>query len=228
MTGCCRTAPFTLVLSLIFSTATSNTRGQADSTNELARHWFGFFLGIDNSVPRTALRPASELPTSLVDSVQSISAFSGVGFSFGIVDEIEATKHWTFRALGALSFNRYGLDYYYVNGATEQVPLEHTDLYLALHIKYCHSASEKGPYVALGPTVNYRLTNGGDLGRTLFGIDGGIGWLIPFPFIVVAPEVRFNYGLNDLLYERGTVYTEVINGLWVNTWSFRLCFRARS
>ncbi|MDX2359981.1 MAG: outer membrane beta-barrel protein [Crocinitomicaceae bacterium] len=122
---------------------------------------------------------------------------NGLGYRFGLFTNVRLGKRFSFAPKVELSFNASQLDQDGVSYEVNPMNLEFIG-----HLKFKFFKSKFSPYIIAGPNVRIPINSG----RTNFlptkrdiAIDVGIGLDIPIFKLKIAPEIRYSFGLMDIM-----------------------------
>lgn len=202
------------------------TCGQADAPWFPPAFQFGTFAGADYCMLAPWQTDEEEMPSTFRDSISSVATVPEPGFSFGGIYERSIKKNLSLRVLGTFSSLTGSMDYHFVDGTVERVSTERTELGLTVQPLVCPTVRGKvRPYMALGGSVGYSPDKDGSLERIAWRLDFGFGVGFPLAGAQCRVEVMAAKSLNDLLIRNGTVYTETLERLELNTFSLRIAFQ---
>jgi len=118
----------------------------------------------------------------------------------------------------------------------ETISVKGTTVSMALPLLIRLSSGKLAPYIALGPSFNYMLSQNGTsadqlpVKKSLFMGNGGLGLDISLMKSgwVLSPELKYSAGLNDINSSTSTtVYSAALGSLKKNTFSLNLYLRKR-
>lgn len=200
--------------------------GQTDSPCFPPAFQFGTFVGAHYCMLAPWQWDEEEMPSTFRDSISSVATVPEPGFSFGGIYERSIKKNLSLRVLGTFSSLTGSMDYHFVDGTVERVSLERTELGLTVQPLVCPTVRGKGrPYMALGASVGYCPDKDGSLERIAWRLDFGGGVSFPLAGAQCRVEVMAAKSLNDLMIRNGTVYTETLERLELNTFGLRIVFQ---
>ncbi len=189
---------------------------------------FGFSIGYNSS----ALRVVKQPYFSQNDTVLEINPRSGPGFNIGIVSNVLLFKYVDLRFTPQLSFTDRGLNYIFKDAADNtDRPIESTYLDFPLSIKVRSIRHRNvGFYVIGGVKYSYdvisqkKVTKGEDpfdvttrkvkLNNTDFSYEWGFGWDLYYQYFKFSPEIKFSYGMNNLLKKEDHRYSRPLDQLF--------------
>ena len=171
---------------------------------------YGFTLGTHTSSLR--IKFSEEFTSSRFDSVANIVAPNGFGFSIGFLANLRAAQYLDVRVMPKVGFYQYSVDLQDANAETPDrnyfADFTTIDLPLMVKFKSQRRKNFRMFYVAgVTPTIDVtgkkqRQENSED-GLRLTGdnlsMEVGFGTDIYFPLFKFSPEIRYSYGLVDVL-----------------------------
>lgn len=200
-----------LALLLIFGLG-QQTQAQNNPTDNLINYdeqWihYGFLLGIHSS--KYVIKHSEFFTSPAMDTVHSIVPGNLGGFKLGFVINMRVAKYLDFRMIPTVGFYENDLSYRITDGSTIRELKDQTMVELPLLLKY--KSARRGNlamYTVFG--INPSLEASGksdeqDVGQKLelrnwnLAIDVGVGLDIFYPFFKFSPEIRYSYGLRNML-----------------------------
>jgi len=175
------------------------------------------------------------------------SGFVGVasntapGFDLGVISQVNLGNTISIRPAATVSFGNTDIDFQTrpVTGGpivTETVPVKGTFVNLALPLIIRLSSKDIAPYIALGPSFSYLLSQDAASGdilpvkKSMFLGNGAIGVDINLlkSGIVLSPELQYSAGFSDIKDNASTTtYTRALSSLKRNAFTFNLYLRKR-
>jgi hypothetical protein len=219
---------------------------------------FGFSLGINaldfeiehwnpiGANPKT-WDESGRFITEKVISVDSTNIVRGdvkkliPGFTVGIVTNLRLNEYFDLRFLPGLSFGErkiyYNIPVHDINNSetSEYYSIKSTFLDFPLLVKYkSKRMNNQRPYVIAGPAYRVDISKTGeeDLVRLKPGnwyVEAGIGWDSYLQFFRLSTELKFSFGLNDIL-DKGPkstqlqVYTNSVSSMTSNIFTLSFHF----
>ncbi len=216
----------TLFALLFSSTLMIKAFGQNNPSDNLINYedqWihYGFFIGVHSS--KYVIKYSDAFVTPAMDTVHSIIPGNFGGFKTGFVINMKLTQYLDFRLMPSVGFYENGLTYRYTNGATLQGAIDATMVELPLLLKY--KSARRGNiamYMVFGVNPSLEAVGKGDeeeikesleLKNWNVAIDVGVGLDIFYPFFKFSPELRYSYGLRNMLHEPGNKFSEGLSRL---------------
>lgn len=142
------------------------------------------------------------------DSLSVAESPRAPGFTLGIVTNVHLGRHLDFRFLPSMSFAERGLTYTSFSDSVFNQSVESVNLELPFLLKYKGEPwGDVRLYAVGGVKYSYDLASNASarnaeglvkVGRNDISIEYGIGIEIFFPMFILAPELRFSNGLNNV------------------------------
>ena len=181
---------------------------------------FGFTLGLSHT--KFSIN-YSELFNSQNGIDQILSKYEP-GFNVGIILDLRITENTNFRITPSFNFTDYKL--YYTNSNIETTrPNNSTGISsfeLPMYLKYRSDRINNGrTYLLLGGNFIIdmgsieQLTVASDLQfqKINYSIDIGWGIDIYFAYFKFSPEIKYSYGLHNILVDQDNIYSNMIERL---------------
>ena len=168
---------------------------------------YGFLLGFHSSKFR--VQYADQYATPKFDTLHSVIPGNLPGVKIGMPVNLHLFQFLDFRVIPTVSFYEYDLTYRYTNRTELRYIKDATIVELPLLLKY--KAQRRGNYAmylvgGLKPSFEWvgTVEKGDtstklDLKKTQVSIDLGVGFDIYFPMFKFSPEIRYSYGLRNML-----------------------------
>jgi len=191
---------------------------------------FGVELGYNTSNFKVTLSNVYTT-TSLVKTAQS---YNGPGFTLGIISDLRLWRYLDLRFIPDLSFGDKSL-HFLTPDSTVIKDIQSTYIDLPLDLKY-KSLPYKDVrfYIFAGASysIDFSSTSKARLAENLVKIspddvsaEYGLGMEIHLPLVIISPEIKFSYGLiNVLTPNSDLIYSTVLQGLRVRTVLFSIHF----
>ncbi|WP_421764563.1 porin family protein [Ekhidna sp.] len=168
---------------------------------------YGFLISVHSS--KYMIRYSEEFTSPAMDTVHSIIPGNLGGFKLGFVINMKLAEYLDFRLLPTVGFYENDLSYRFTNGTTQRELKDATMVELPMLLKY-KSARRGNIAMYLVAGINPSLEASGkgdeqDIGQKLelrnwnLAIDVGVGLDIFYPFFKFSPEIRYSYGLRNML-----------------------------
>ena len=168
---------------------------------------YGFLLGIHSS--KYVIRHSEFFTSPAMDTVHSIVPGNLGGFKLGFVINMRISKYLDFRMLPTVGFYENDLTYRFTNGISQRELKDATMVELPLLLKYKSARrGNLGMYMVGGINPSFEAAGKGDeedVGQKLelrnwnIAIDVGVGLDMYFAFFKFSPEIRYSYGLRNML-----------------------------
>ena len=224
----------TVLVCLLFPLFSQAQRGSFNYDNKFSKknYYFGITLGANISRYRV------EKHQTLVgnDTITSINAVYGPGFNLGIVANIKLGKSFDFRFfLPTVSFADRRLDYGLTTGGIETKKIESVFLEFPIHVRYKSKPYKDfrvfvvaGGKYSIDLASNSRAQKAEDLVKVLqhdFAIEFGAGFQVFFPYFILSPEIKFSYGVMDILSrDDDLIYSSTVDKLFSRGFAISLHF----
>jgi hypothetical protein len=202
--------------------------GQDDHAASAPVHTFGFFFSPALCYANPEWPDVSDLPATYADSIPDFLDSPQAGFSLGVLWEHEVKGPLSVRVLPTLLLLNGNLNYAYPDGRAGEVPLERTEAALSAQLL----VGGKLPggaraYMGLGPMIGCDLATDPAAQRIALRWDLGGGVEFRVATFQMGVEVCGSWQPRALPVEPGVVApTRLVEGLYWNTQSLRLVFKA--
>ncbi|NQZ78264.1 MAG: PorT family protein [Ekhidna sp.] len=208
---------FTLFIGLSFSTKAQNN--PTDNLIHFDDQWihYGFAIGVHSS--KYMIRYSDAFVSPAMDTVHSIIPGNLGGFKLGFVINMKLAQYLDFRIMPTVGFYENDLSYRFTDGVTQRELKDATMVELPLLLKY--RSARRGNlamYMLAGINPSLEASGKGDeqdvaerleLRNWNLAIDVGVGLDMYFAYFKFSPEIRYSYGLRNML-------TDNINDFNVN------------
>lgn len=178
-----------VIVFALFALATGSLCAQkaASSTEDKPKFiTFGFSAGINRSnlTIRTNDRETGDIT-------------NGLGYRMGVTSNFRFGDHFSLAPKAELSFNTTRLERDEISYKMNPISLE-----LAGHLKYKFFGGRFSPYVLAGPNARIPISSG----STTFtnkdvALDLGVGLDVPIFRFNVSPELRYSFGIKEMMEE---------------------------
>lgn len=230
---------FKVVFGLLvgFSLITSEAQAQLPGTLNLPNFdeqkiHFGFLIGGHSS--RFRLRYSDEFIAPDLDSVHSIIPTNKFGFKIGFIVNFHVFQYMDVRVSPTFGFYQLGLDYRYDNGEVWNELRDPTYFELPILFKYKSVRREnRAIYLLAGITPaikvsgNKRDQNSDEyllVEKYNLSLDVGVGLDLFQPLFKFSPEVRYSFGLLDVLDKEENPYSAGIENLKIHSLTICVTF----
>lgn len=168
---------------------------------------YGFAIGVHTS--KYVIRYSDYFTSPAMDTVHSIVPGNLGGFKLAFIINMKISRNLDFRMMPGASFYEYDLNYRFTNGITQRELKDATMVELPLLLKY--KSERRGNiamYTVFGINPSLEAAGKGDendvtqkleLRNWNIAIDVGVGLDIFYPFFKFSPEIRYSYGLRNML-----------------------------
>ena len=204
---------FLLLLAAIFSAGYAQERKiQNKPFIDERRFHYGFFIGVHDQ--ELKLKNNGLLNESTGDQWVAENNTQNFGFSVGILGEWKIAKWLGLRVSPSLHFGSKHIKFRNLNnGDTETQNLKSTYIGVPVALKMAAPRFNNfRPYVLAGVQPMVDLTSGkhGKIQTKPFGVnmEVGLGCDIYLPFFKLIPELKFSFGLADVLNRKRTDLTD--------------------
>lgn len=198
---------FVLLLSFVISVKAQNN--PTDNLINYDNQWihYGFTLGIHSS--KYVIKYSDAFTTPALDTVHSIVPGNLAGFKLMFVINMRIADHLDFRMLPGAGFYEYDLTYRMTDGSNLRELKTPTMVELPLLLKY--KSERRGNiamYTVFGVNPSLEAAGKGDEVDVVerlktknwnLSIDVGVGLDIYYPFFKFSPEIRYSYGLRNMI-----------------------------
>lgn len=193
---------------------------------------YGFLIGLHNS--RYKIQYADAYATPALDTLHSVVPGHLPGWKVGFVVDMYLLKYLSFRALPTVGFYEYDLTYRFTDGREINELKPATMVELPLMLKY--KSARRGNvamYVTSGISPAFEAAGKGDefdtrarleLRNWNFSVDAGIGFDLYFPLFKFSPEVRYSWGLRNMLTDGTNDFDVSLKKLMYQNISFYITF----
>lgn len=221
-----------MAILLCFLTIGGNVLAQRDIPENLPKFdnkliHFGFQLGLS----RNGFTLDQDFSRS--DSLIKLEASTQPGFIIHVVSELHMGPYFGLRFVPGISFAARDLNYtYYTPQGSASVPvvrtIESTFIDIPLYLKYRSArVNNFAQYIYAGFNYSIDLASQqfvdnqvDELGQYLVKIkrnnymaEVGVGFDFFLEYFKFSPELRFSYGLNNIIVQDNTIYASPLNEL---------------
>lgn len=197
---------------------------------------FGFYVGINNLGGKLTLN--DQLFTN--DTILSINLKPHSGFSLGVITDFHLGETWDFRVMfPSLVFGQRDFVYRLRNSEGkifEDVRIIEST-YLSVPMEFKYKSERYGNFRAFllgGGDINYDMVSQKDVSendksvirfsRWDYSYMVGFGFEFFLEYFKFSPQLKWNMGLNNLLINDGTPFTNVIDGMKSRMFTISLTF----
>ena len=195
---------------------------------------FGFILGTNYS----DLAVTNIKGLAALDSVYVVEPAAAIGFNLGIVSDMRIGEHFNIRFIPGISFVGRGMNYTLIERdtitTTYEKTVESVFLEVPLYFKFrSRRINNWRVYIMGGGKFLYDMASKEEvdsdevilkLKREDYTWDLGVGDDFYLQYFKLSVEARMAFGLNNLLVEDQTVFTNSIESLKSKTFLFSIYF----
>ncbi len=220
---------FALGMSSAFS-QNYNTDNLVDYDNEWIH--YGFHMGLHST--KYKIKYADIYTTPALDSLHSVAPETSPGWRVGFVVNMRLWKYLDLRLLPTVSFADYTMTYRFTDGRILQDTKDLTTVELPVLLKYKSARRGNVAMYAVGGLNsaievagrgdNFDSENNMKLKNFNFSIDSGIGFDLYFPLFKFSPEIRYTWGLRDMLPSDRGIYSVPFKSLNFENFAFYITF----
>jgi hypothetical protein len=199
--------------------------------NEMGKKtlYFGIAMGLNVGDFKLIHAPAS----ASLDSIRYVRSIVGPGFNLGIIGNYQFHKYFDLRFIPTLSFSDKELVYkdLYNNTISKDLSSIYLDFPLQLRFK-SQPIKDFRIYIITGGRYDYDLASNVKARRAddiikLYpndvAVEGGIGFMIYFPYFIMSPELKVSRGVVNILYQTpGLLYSRTLQQLYSRTFTLTL------
>lgn len=197
---------------------------------------YGFTLGLHSAALRAQFSPTFN--TARYDSVANIIPRNSVGFSIGFLGSFRIFEYLDLQFMPKVAFYDYVLRYHYTSGSQEPEDgfADFTVIDFPVMLKY--KSQRRGNYRmfligGVTPTVDVtgkkqKNRNQEEGGLRLKGdnlaLEAGVGTDIYFEFFKFSPQIRYSYGLSNVLNNQENEFGAAFDRLSTHSVALYLVF----
>ncbi len=192
---------------------------------------YGFLMGIHRTYWDITYSERFTYPS--YDSLHSILSPPRLGFALGFIVNLRVGEFFDLRATPKVSFYEYMVEYNFKDGSQINQLVESTVVELPILFKYKSIRwTNSRIYIIGGFVPGFQASGNKDdekerkLQTGDFNLSGdlGFGFDYYFPLFKFSPEIRFSRGLVNMIQEDRYGYSDGIERLTTNTFTFYLLF----
>lgn len=193
---------------------------------------YGFLIGGHTS--RFRLKYSDEFTTPAMDSVHSVLPTQKAGFKIGFIVNFHLFQYLDVRLSPTFSFYQLGLDYRYDNGEVLQELRDPTYFELPVMIKYKSVRREnRAIYLLAGLTPAVKVSGNKKqedsterllIEKLNLSLDVGVGLDLFQPLFKFSPEVRYSFGLLNVLDTEDNDFSAGIESLNIHSFTIYVTF----
>lgn len=209
-----------------------NTDNLVDYDNEWIH--YGFHMGIHST--KYKIKYADVYTSPALDSLHSVAPETSPGWRVGFVVNMRLFQYLDLRLLPTVSFADYTMTYRFTTGPEDQIQdtKDITTVELPILLKYKSARRGNIAMYAVGGINNaievagrgdnFDTQNNMKLKNYNISIDSGIGFDLYFPLFKFSPEIRYTWGLRDMLPSQKGAYSEPFKELKYENFAFYITF----
>lgn len=194
---------------------------------------YGFTIGIHWS--KYKMNYDDVFTTVDYDTVHSIMPRTSPGFSLGFIINLRAADLLDLRLMPKVSFYEFRMDYNFTNNSTTTPLVEATVVEFPLLAKFKSIRRGNGRmYVVGGVSPGFEASGKSDVeDRTdnllvnsfYTSLEIGFGLDLYFPLFKFSPEIRYSYGLPNMLANESNRFNDPVSRLRTHVVTFYFLFQ---
>lgn len=207
------------LICLIFNSYGQRELPQNNPNYDMQTYHFGFILGY--SQQKLNIR-YSEFMNNYNDYLQILSDYEP-GFNVGIIMDFKIKNNFNIRVTPSFNFTDQKIYYNRVNYSVSQPQNSGlSNFELPIYLKYRSDRVNNGRlYVLLGPKLSIDMSSFEKLSENEnlefksqnYSLDIGFGIDIYFKYFKFAPEIKYSYGITNILEKQHNEYDNYLNSL---------------
>ena len=207
------------LICLIFNSYGQRELPQNNPNYDMQTYHFGFILGY--SQQKLNIR-YSEFMNNYNDYLQILSDYEP-GFNVGIIMDFKIKNNFNIRVTPSFNFTDQKIYYNSVNYSVSQPQNSGlSNFELPIYLKYRSDRVNNGRlYVLLGPKLSIDMSSFEKLSDNEnlefksqnYSLDIGFGIDIYFKYFKFAPEIKYSYGITNILEKQHNEYDNYLNSL---------------
>ena len=207
------------LICLIFNSYGQRELPQNNPNYDMQTYHFGFILGY--SQQKLNIR-YSEFMNNSSDYSQILSDYEP-GFNVGIIMDFKIKNNYNIRVTPSFNFTDQKIYYNTVNYSVSQPQNSGlSNFELPIYLKYRSDRINNGRlYVLLGPKLSIDMSSFEKLSDNEnlefksqnYSLDIGFGIDIYFKYFKFAPEIKYSYGITNILEKQHNEYDNYLNSL---------------
>jgi len=193
---------------------------------------YGFGMGLHTS--RYTLQYSDAFATPDLDSLHSIVPEGMGGFKIGFISNFRLFQYLDFRPLITIGFYENKLLYRSVTGNTLEELLDATLIEVPLLFKYRSVRRDNVAMYLVGgvtPTLEARGKDDKADSRerlqtrsSMIALEAGVGFDLYYPLFKFSPEIRYSWGITNLLTDETNKFNAGLKRLTPHNISFYITF----
>ena len=207
------------LICLIFNSYGQRELPQNNPNYDMQTYHFGFILGY--SQQKLNIR-YSEFMNNYNDYLQILSDYEP-GFNVGIIMDFKIKNNFNIRVTPSFNFTDQKIYYNRVNYSVSQPQNSGlSNFELPIYLKYRSDRVNNGRlYILLGPKLSIDMSSFEKLSDNEnlefksqnYSLDIGFGIDIYFKYFKFAPEIKYSYGITNILEKQHNEYDNYLNSL---------------
>ncbi len=216
-----------------------NSFGQISKTKNQPKYdykkiHFGFSLGMN--VMNFSIQPIQNI--SSIPLIRTVESVSRPGFNLGIVSDLRLNKHFNLRFIPSLAYTQRDIHFGMIEATTQELytiikQVESTFIEFPFYIKYRSARVTNGrAYLLTGIKYNIDMVSQEKVeDKNLFKVkkhdflyELGFGVDIYFDFFKFSPEIKASIGLNNILVNDDTQFTNSIDKIFSRAFLLSITF----
>ena len=197
---------------------------------DMQKYHFGFIMGLSQN--KLQINYSSKFIEQ--NNYQQILSKYEPGFNVGIIMDIKIYENYNIRITPSFNFTDQKL--YYTSNNQETIQPKNSGISnfeLPIYLKYRSDRINNGrAYILLGTNILFDMGGFEELAenrniefsKTNYSIDLGFGIDIYFEYFKFAPEIKYSYGIKNVLIGQNNEYDNMINQLSTRSLLISLTF----
>ena len=208
----------------------SKTKNQAKY--DYKKLHFGFSLGMN--FMNFSIQPIKNMNS--IPLIRTVESVAKPGFNLGIVSDLRLNRHFNLRFIPALAYTQRDIHFGMIDESTQEnytivKQVESTFIELPFSVKYRSTRVTNGrAYLLAGIKYNIDMVSQAKVeDKNLFKVkkhdflyELGFGVDVYFEFFKFSLEIKASFGLNNILVNDDTQFTDIIDKIY--TKAFLLSF----
>lgn len=226
-----------IVVALLLIALTLPGQAQNENSENLSGYdnqWihYGFLIGVHSA--RYKIQYADAFASPEQDSIHSVVPGHLPGWKVGFVVDMSLSQYLSFRVLPTVGFYEQNLKYRYTDGTSLTELKDATLVELPLLIKYKSARRGNIAMYAIGgfsPSLeasgrgdDFNNTESIELRNINYAITAGVGFDLYFPLFKFSPEVRYSWGVRNMLANEGNQFSASLKRLTYQNITFYITF----
>lgn len=196
-----------------------------------------YYFGITLAYNRSSYKVFQSKDLIASDSIRRVESVKGPGFNLGIVTNLKIGNYFDIRFLPTLSFAERNINYAVTRDTRPAFnrKIESVFVELPFHVRYKSEpyqdmrlfviAGVKYSFDVASDSRSRQADNLVKVAPTDFALEAGVGAQFFFPYFIFSPELKFSYGLNNvLLFDSSLEESNVIDRILSRGFTFSIHF----